>query len=279
VLGTEPSVKALTVDELRDFWKKQATPGNTALVVSGDFTKEDLTAYLEKSFGSWTKGETPAVMVTEAPFAKRLVLVDTPGAPQSQLRVAIPGPMRSTPDYEPLTVMNEILGGAFSSRINLNLREQHGYTYGAYTRIRALKHGGWFVAGSGVRTEVTAPAVGEMVKELKSMGEAPVTPEEMTLAKSSLVRALPSSFETTRDTVGMLSDIPIYNLGLDYYAQFSKKVDAVTDANVHDVAKKYLLPDKMLVVAVGDRKVIEGGLKKLGLGEIELRDADGNLKK
>jgi zinc protease len=279
VLGNAASVMALTGDELRDFWKKQAIPTNAALVVSGDFTKEDLTAYLEKSFGGWSKAEVSPIVVTEAPVTRRLVLVDTPGAPQSQVRLGIPGPMRSTPDYPSLVVMNEILGGAFSSRINLNLREQHGYTYGAFSRIRALAQGGWIVSGAGVRTEVTGPAVGEMVKEVTRMPEAPVTPQELALAKSSLVRALPSDFETTSGTVGMLSEIPIYNLGLNYYPEFTKKVDAVTDANVKDVAKKYLLPDKTLVVVVGDRKVIESSLKGLNLGEIEIRDADGNVKK
>jgi zinc protease len=185
--------------------------------------------------------------------------------------------MRSSPDYEPLQVMNEILGGAFSSRINLNLREQHGYSYGAYSRIRALRYGGWLISGSGVRTEVTAPAVQEMVKEIGRMGDAPVTEQEMTLAKASLVRSLPSSFETTLDTVGMFAEIPAYNLGLSYYSEFSKKVDAVTDSEVKSLAKKYLVPDKLLIVAVGDRKVIESGLKGMGKGNVQLRDADGNL--
>jgi zinc protease len=278
VLGTQPSVTALTVEDLRAAWKAQVTPANATLVISGDFTKADLQAILEKSFGSWAKSEVAPVTVSEAPFAKRIVLVDAPGAPQTQLRLAIPGPKRSTADYEPLLVMNEILGGLFSSRINLNLREKNGYTYGAYSRIRALAHGGWFVAGSGVRTEVTAPAVGEMVKEVRRMGEAPVTKEEIMLAKASLVRSLPSAFETTSDTVGMLSEIPTYNLGLGYYNEYTKKVDAVAEAAVQEVAKKYLLPEKTLVVAVGDRSKIEGGLRALGLGEIELRDADGNVK-
>jgi len=278
VLGTASSVKELSVDDLKNFWKTQITPANAAMVVSGDFTQEELKSLLEKSFGKWTGSETPPITLTGVPFSRRIVLVDTPGAPQSQVRVAIPGPNRSTSDYESLAVMNEILGGAFSSRVNLNLREQHGYTYGAYSRVRALAHGGWIVAGSGVRTDVTVPAVGELVKEVARMGEAPVTEQEMTLAKSSLVRSLPSAFETTSDTVGMLSDIPIYNLGLTYYAEYSKKVEAVTPAQVQEVAKKYLLPDKMLVVAVGDQKVIEGGLKELGLGDVELRDADGNVK-
>jgi zinc protease len=248
------------------------------MVVSGDFTKDELQELLERSFGTWPGAETPPITLTGVPFSRRIVLVDTPGAPQTQVRVAIPGPKRSTPDYESLAVMNEILGGAFSSRVNLNLREQHGYTYGAYSGVRALAHGGWIVAGSGVRTDVTVPAVGELVKEVARMGESPVTEQEMTLAKSSLVGSLPSAFETTSDTVGMLSDIPVYNLGLSYYAEYSKKVEAVTPEKVQEVAKKYLLADQMLVVAVGDQKVIEGGLKELGLGDVELRDADGNVK-
>ena len=278
VLGIASSVMELSVDDLKNFWKTQITPANAAMVVSGDFTKDELQALLEKSFGKWPKVDAPPITLTGVPFSRRIVLVDTPGAPQTQVRVAIPGPKRSTPDYEPLAVMNEILGGAFSSRVNLNLREKNGYTYGAYTRVRALAHGGWIVAGSGVRTDVTGKAVAELVKEVTLMGDAPVTEQEMTLAKSSLVGSLPSAFETTSDTVGMLSDIPIYNLGLSYYAEYSKKVEAVTPAKVQEVAKKYLLADKMLVVAVGDRKVIEDGLKGLGLGDIELRDSDGNVK-
>jgi zinc protease len=277
-VGTEASVKALTVDDLKGFWKSQAVPGNAALIVSGDFTKDDLQSLLEKSLGKWAKADAPALNVAEAPFAKRLVLVDAPGAPQTQVRVAIPGPKRSTPDYDQLLVMNEILGGAFSSRINLNLREEHGYTYGAYARLRALAHGGWFVTGSGVRTNVTGPAVKEMVKEVTRMGTDPIKPEEMTLAKSSLVRSLPAAFETTSDTVSMLADIAVYNLPLDYYAQSAKRVDAVTPEEAQAVAKKYLLPEKMLVVAVGDKKTIEGELKALNLGPLEIRDSDGNVK-
>jgi zinc protease len=134
------------------------------------------------------------------------------------------------------------------------------------------------ISGSGVRTEVTAPAVQEMIKEIGRMGTAPVTEQEMALAKASLVRSLPSLFETTLDTVGMFSDIPAYNLGPSYYSEFSKKVDAVTDAEVKSLAKKYLMPDKLLIVAVGDRKVIESGLKGVSKGSIQVRDADGNVQ-
>jgi zinc protease len=270
-LGTEESIRALTVQDLKNFWQAQALPGNAALVVSGDITKDELLPLLEKSFGKWSGGEVAPIALPEPAVKRRVVLVDVPGAPQTQVRVAMPGPTRDSPDYEALLVMNEILGGAFSSRINLNLREQHGYAYGANTWIRTLAHGGWIVAGAGVRTEVTAKAVQEIVKEFGLMGTLAVRPEEIQLAKSTLVRAFPSWFETTSDTVNILSEIPVYNLGLDYYPKYAQKVEAVMGPEIQSVAKKYLLPEKMIVIAVGDRKSIESGLRGAGLGEIELR--------
>jgi zinc protease len=277
-LGTTASVTNITMEDLQSFWKSQATPGNAAMVVSGDFTKNELKALLEKSFGSWETADTPAIRVSEAPSQKRVVLVDVPGAQQTQIRVSIPGAKRSTSDYETLQVMNQILGGTSSSRISFNLRERNGYTYGAGSSIVALKHGGWIVGASGVRTDVTDKALNEMVKEMFRMETAPITEEEMNIAKSSLVGSLPGSFETTAGTVRMYYDILIYNLPLDYYSQFPKKVEPLTAADAQQVAKKYLTPEKMLAVAVGDRKVIERGIRSLGLGPLEVRDAQGDLK-
>lgn len=278
-LGTESSVSGITADDLKKFWQTQAQPANAALVVSGDVTKEDLQALLEESFGKWSGTAPPPVSLPEPVVARRVVLVNTPGSPQTQLRIVAPGPRRDSPDYEALLVMNEIMGGAFSSRINMNIREKHGYAYGASSWMRALAYGGWLAAGAGVRTEATAPAVKEMIKEMSLMGEAPVRPEEIELAKSSLVRAFPSWFETTGQTVNILSEIPVYNLGLNYYPEYAKKVEAVNDAAIKGVAKKYLLPEKMIVIAVGDQKVIEGGLKAAGAGPVEIRDPDGNPQK
>jgi zinc protease len=277
-LGTEASVQAISVQDLKSFWQQQVQPGNAALVVSGDTTKDELMPLLEKSFGKWMGASAPAINLPVPTVKRRVVLVDTPGAPQTQVRVALPGPMRSTPDYASLLVMNEILGGAFSSRINMNIREAHGYAYGANTWTRTLAHGGWIVAGAGVRTPTTAPAVKEMVKEMEQMGTQPVKPEEIALAKSSLVRSFPSWFETTSQTVNIISEIPVYNLGLDYYPEYAKKIDAVTEADIQNVAKKYLVPANMIVIAVGDRKAIESGLKSGGLGDLEIQDADGNPK-
>ena len=184
-LGTEESVKAITSQDLKTFWQAQVSPANAALVVSGDVTKEDLQPMLEKSFGKWSGADVAAHFFAGSPGEPQVVLVDAPGTPQTQVRIIMPGPKRSSPDYESLLVMNEILGGAFSSRINMNIREKNGYAYGASSWLRDLAYGGWIAAGAGVQTEVTAPAVREMVKEMALMGELPVKPEEIMLAKSS----------------------------------------------------------------------------------------------
>ena len=277
-VGTEESVKAITSQDLKTFWQSQVRPANAALVVSGDVTKDDLLPILEKSLGKWAGETGTPISLPEPQVSRRVVLVNAPGTPQTQVRIVIPGPKRASPDYESLLVMNEILGGTFSSRINMNIREKHGYAYGASTWLRTLAYGGWIAAGAGVKTDKTAEAVQEIVKEMGLMGEQPVKPEEIALAKSSLVRAFPSWFETTSQTVNILSEIPVYGLGLDYYPEYAKKVEAVMEPDIKNVAKKYLKPESMIVIAVGDRKTIEGGLKKAGLGNIEIWDANGNVK-
>jgi zinc protease len=209
----------------------------------------------------------------------KLVLVDMPGAAQTELRVATIGAPRSTPDYFPLEVMNSILGGLFSSRVNLNLREAHGWTYGAYSLFQYRKAAGPFFVATGVRRDVTGPAVGETLKEIARIGASPISADELELARDSLVRSLPGLFETNAGTVGSFAGVFVYDLGLDYYARYAQQIAAVNVANVQDVAKRYLVPEKLVIVAVGDRSKIAPQLEKLTLGRPELRDADGNLKR
>jgi zinc protease len=173
--------------------------------------------------------------------------------------------------------MDMILGGLFSSRINLNLRQDHGYTYGAYALFQYRKGAGPFFVTTGVRTNVTGPAVTEIFKELSRMQSTPISQAELDLGRDALVRSLPGAFETTQSTVGTISGTYVYDLGLDYYTKYPAQIGAVTIASVQDVAKRYLTPDKFVVIAAGDRAKIEPQLKKLNLGPIELRDADGNL--
>ena len=279
-VGTEASVKALTRDEMVAFWKQNFVPNNAALVVAGDISMDELRALAEKSFGSWQAG-TPTQPALGAPTttAARVVVVDKPGSPQTQVRVASIGAARSSPDFRPMQVMNLALGGLFSSRINMNLREQHGYTYGASSQFSFRRAPGPFQVASGVRTDVTGPAVSEIFKEVKGMIDRPVSDDELKKAKDSLSNSLPGAFESSANAVSNFSNVFIYDLGLDYYTRYAEQVNAVTADQALAAAKKYLVPGAMVVVAVGDKAKIEPQLKKLNLGAIEARDTEGRLAK
>ena len=202
-----------------------------------------------------------------------------PGAAQTQVRVASIGVPRSTPDFEALEVMNALLGGLFTSRINLNLREDKGYTYGAFSTFVFRQEAGPFYAGAGVRTDATAPSVTEIYNEIRKMKDVEVTMDELTLGKDSLVRSMPGRFETTAQTVDSFRTLFVYNLGLDYYSKYIERIGTLDAAAVHTAASRHLVPDRMLVVAVGDRQKIEADLVKLNLGAMELRDTEGNVVK
>jgi zinc protease len=277
-IGTEASVKALTRDDLMAFWKQNFVPNNAALVVAGDISMDELRALAEKSFGGWARG-TPAQPALGAPATTpaRVVVVDKPGSPQTQVRVASIGAARSSPDFRPIQVMNVALGGLFSSRINMNLREQHGYTYGASSQFLFRRAPGPFQVASGVRTDVTGPAVTEIFKEVRGMVDRPVSQDELKKAKDSLSNSLPGAFETSANAVNNFSNVFIYDLGLDYYSRYAEQVNAVTADQTLAAARKYLVPSGMVVVAVGDKAKIESQLKKLNLGEIETRDTEGRL--
>jgi zinc protease len=278
--GTEPSVKAMTREDMMNFWKTYYVPNNAALVVSGNIPVDDLKALAESKFGSWKSADisVPQVGAPETTKAK-IIIVDRPGAQQTMVRLLQLGVDRATPDYPALEVMNSELGGLFSSRINLNLREEHGYTYGASSFFVYRRSLGYFVAGGGIRTDVTAPAVTEILKEVRRMMDTPMKPEELSLAKDSQSRSLPGIFETDSGEAGALSEIFEYNLARDYYSNLPGRLNAVTAENAEAVAKKYLHPDQLILVCVGDRAKIEPELLKLDLGAIEIRDADGNVVK
>lgn len=275
-LGTEASVKAMTRDRMVAFWKQHFVPSNAALIVSGDISLAELRALAEKAFASWPRAETSSpALAAPATTQARVVLVDRPGAPQTQLRVVSLGVPRSSPDYHAIEVMNAALGGLFSSRINMNLREQHGYTYGAYSQFVTRRGTGPFMVAGGIRTDVTAPAVMEIFKEIRGITEKPMSADELRKAKDSLARSLPGEFETSAGTVGSYSTAYIYDLGLDYFARYAERINGVAADQALAVAKKYLVPERLIVVAVGDRGKIEPELKKLQLGTLEIRDLEG----
>jgi zinc protease len=275
--GTEASVKAMTAADMQAFWKQNFVPNNAALIVAGDITMPELRAMAEKAFGAWQRG-TPAQPALGAPgtTTARVIIVNKPG-PQTQVRVVTLGAPRSSPDFRPLQLMNLALGGNFASRINMNLREKNGYTYGASSQFTFRKSAGPFQVGSGIRTEVTGQGIAEIFNEIKGIVERPVTADELARAKDGMSNSLPGAFETNGNAVGNFSNVFTYSLPLDYYSRYAEQVAAVTTAQTADVAKRYLVPDKMIVIAVGDLEKIEPELKKLNLGPIEVRQPDGSV--
>ena len=275
--GTETSNKDMSRDDLMSFWKTTFVPGNSALVLAGDLTPAQARSLAEKYFGGWTgSGKKQVPPAIDNKLAKGLVIMDKPDAPQTEVRVVGLGAPRSSPDYVPIQVMNTALGGLFSSRINMNLREKHGYTYGAFSRFEFRHEPGLFAAGGGIRANVTAPAVSELLKEVQAIQQAPVSPDELTLAKNAFALSLAGRFETTPQTALIMGDLFAYDLPLDYYRTLPAKIQAVTAPEVETMAKKYLVPGNMAVVAVGDRAKIEPELVKLDIGPVEHMDYAAN---
>ncbi len=276
--GTTESVKAISREDLQHFWQQNYFPDDAALVVAGNIKLAALKPLLEKQFGAWKAGRpAPAAMGSPETTDAKLILVDRPGVPQTTLVCFSMGLARSTPDYAPVEVMNTDLGGLFSSRINMNLREAHGYTYGAGSFFNYHRAPGPFIVYSDVRTDVTAPATSEIFNELRRMRETQLTPAELILSKDSIARSLPGRFERGTEAAASFAELFTYELPLDYYSNLPDRINSVTVEQAQAMAQKYILPDKMIVLAVGDRAKIEEDMKKLNLGKVEIRDTDGKI--
>jgi zinc protease len=269
--GTESSVKGIKRDDLVNFYITGFGPQNSVLVVAGDVTGPQLRALAEKYFGPWAGNATkPVPPQAQSKLTRRVFIVDKPGAPQSALRIGQAGLERNNPDYLPVSLMNEILGGLFSSRINMNLREAHGYTYGARSRFSFRRGKGPFAASSMVRTDATASAIREVFSEIEKMRTTLPGTDELKMAKETRERALVSMFETAQQTAGSLADLFVYGLPLDYYGTLPSKIQSVDAAAVQRAAQQHLAPQNMVIIVVGDRAKIEPDLKKLGY---EIRDS------
>jgi zinc protease len=276
-LGTEESNKIISRDEMLKFWQTGYAPGNSALVLSGDVTADEAHRLAEKYLGKWQgttgKHQPPAV---EAKSSRAIYIVDKPGSPQTFVLAGSLGVPRSSADYVPIEVMNNALGGLFSSRLNMNLREEHGYTYGGFSQFVYRRGPGFFVAGGGIRTDVTAPAVSEIFKELGRIRTAPLSAEELKFAKDSFSLSLAGRFETSQDTADTFGELFTYDLPLTYYAHLPAQINSVTSEDVQRVATQHVHPDTAVVIAAGDRAKIEPELKKLDIGPVEVRDFEGN---
>lgn len=275
--GQPPTIEAFTVADLQAFYRAHYRPDNSTLLVVGDVAASSVMPMLEKAFGGW-KAEGIAPMVAAVPVAPQLTsrqvyIVDKPDAPQSQVRIGWVGVSRSTADYAGLEVLNTILGGSFTSRLNQNLREEHGYSYGASSAFDMRLSAGPFLAAAGVQSDKTGPSVQEFFNELDNILK-PVPSEELTKARNYVALGFPGEFETTGDLARKLEDLVVYNLPEDTYAKFVGAVTGVTAADLQRLAARYIQPDKMAVVVVGDRKSIEGPIRQLNLGPVHFITID-----
>jgi zinc protease len=278
---TEQSLGAITRDDLVAFHGRYYRPQNVKIVVAGDIAPATAVAKLEAALGRWPAGGFRAryVIPPATPMAPGTVyLYDRPNSPQSVFIVGSAGPARNNPDYYAIDAMNTALGGAFSSRLNLNLREAHSFTYGAGTvfSYRLTPQPGEFLASTSVATPKTDSALVELLKELRDIrGTRPMTAAELSFAKSGATKSLPLNFETVDQIAGAGALVLREGLPLDYFNTLSARYRAVTVAQANAAAKKYINPAKLAIVVVGDRKQIEAGLRAANVGPVVVVDENG----
>jgi predicted Zn-dependent peptidase len=275
--GLPPAIESMSVADLQSFYRAHYRPDNGTLVVVGDVSPTVVLPLLEKTFGAWkAEGIAPLVAgVANAPQLKsrQVYIVDKPEAAQSQIRIGWIGVPRSTPDYAALQVLNTILGGSFTSRLNQNLREKNGYAYGASSGFDMRQSAGPFFAGANVQTDKTGDALKEFFVELNGI-LGPVPAEELTKAKNYVALGFPGEFETTGDLARKLEELVVYNLPESTFTDFVAAVSKVTSGDLQRVAARYIQPDKMAVVVVGDRREIENTIRELNLGPLNFVPVD-----
>jgi zinc protease len=281
-LTTEETLKAITRDDVAAFAKAYFLSGRTAVVVIGDITAAAAKAAVEKAMAGWPAGGSKPSFSYPALPQKRpatIYLVDKPGAAQSTFAIGNPGPPRSTPDYYAIEVMNTLLGGMFQSRLNANIREEKGLSYGVSSMFGFGKGPGPFRAGGDIISSKSDVALVEFMKELRGIqGSRPITDEELETSKASLVQSLPGMFGSVTSIGSAIGQLWLQGLPDDYYQQYGAKINAVTKADMMRVAKQYIDLDHLSIVIVGDRATIEGPLKATGIAPVEVLDIEGTRK-
>jgi len=276
--GTDSATARLARESVAEFYRTYYRPNGARILVVGDVTLAEARRLIAARFGGWERADVPAFPSPAAapPGAARTVyLIDKPGAAQSVVRIGHLGPVRTTPDWFALEVLNTILGGAFTSRLNQNLRETRGYTYGAFSQFVPRRLSGAFVALASVVTAKTDSSLIEFLKELRRIRDETVAPAELAKAKAYLTLGLPGDFETTGGAAARFRELLSLGLPLDYYDRYVDRINAVTAADVQRVARQYIDPDRFDIVVVGDKAKIEAGIKALNEGPIVYRDLWG----
>jgi len=275
--GSRETIENVVRDDVQNFWRTWYVPNNATLVVVGDLTAAEAEARATALFGNWAQSTLPTLAaVLAAPPAQdsKIFIVDKPNAPQSSFRLGGVGVARSTDDYYAIQVMNTALGGSFTSRLNQNLRETKGYTYGATSRFSMRREAGPFIASAEVVAEKTDSAMLEFMKELNNIRQ-PMTAEELAKTKKYLQLGYPERFESTSDIALAISGLIPYSLPLTTLNDFQGKIGSVTGADIERTAKTYIDPARMSLVVVGDRKTIEPALRALKIAPVEVRDMKG----
>jgi zinc protease len=281
-VSTEESIKAITRDDVAKFHGEYFKPRRALITVVGDVTAATAKPVIEKALSAWSaSGSRPEFSYPTVPARQKttIYLVDRPGAAQSTVAIGHPGPPRNTPDYYAMQVMNTMLGGMFQSRLNANIREEKGYSYGVSSGFAYGKGPGAFRSGGDIVGDKTDAALVEFMKELRGiLGARPVTDEELQTAKDSLIQRLPATFASVSAINGALTSLWTQGLADDYYQQYTKAIAAVTKDDVLRVAKKYIEIDRLAIVIVGDRSSIEAPLKATQIAPIEYLDIEGAPK-
>jgi len=277
-IGSDATLRNITLDHVAAFHRQAFQPACATLVVCGALSHEELLRLAEDAFAGWSAADSAPsraprasdVVPPAVPLTK-LAVVTRDAAPQSELRIGHLATRRVTPDYPSLLVLNAVLGGQFVSRLNLKLREEKGYTYGARTSFEWRRGISPFALQTSVHTASTADAIADALAEIEAVrGSRPPTIDEMTLAKASLTRGYPRGFETAQQVARSVAMLSLYGLPDTYFEEFVPKVNAVTSADVVDAATRYLDPSRLTTLVVGDHSAISDSLSRLNLGSPQL---------
>lgn len=274
--GTEVTVEAISRSDVQGFWQSWYRPNAATLILVGDITADDAERRAGALFGGWVRAPLPtiATATTPASTSTGITLIDKPGAPQSSFRLGAVAVGRNTPDYPALMVLNTVLGGSFTSRLNNNLRETRGYTYGAGSSFTMRREAGPFAARAEIVAEKSDSALLEFMKELRAIRE-PLSTQELEKAKQYLILGFAERFETTSDVASQLAPLVTYGLPLDTWSRFQREVERVTAADVQRVATQYINPQSLRIVIVGNRATIEAPLRATNVAPLQIRDAMG----
>jgi zinc protease len=272
--GSTKSVSALTREDVEQFYRTNYNAGATTVIVAGNISSESARELITEAFQKWPSGTPPKQTLSAKArrTRKSTHIVNKPDAPQSELRVGHVGLPRKHPDFFPTLVMNAVLGGLFGSRINLNLREAHGYTYGASSFYDWRRGPGPFVVSTAVESEVTAPALREILLEIDRIRAEKISPEELSLARDYLEGVFPIRYETTGAIASALATLAIYDLPPDYYDSYRANIHDVSTDAVLEAAKTHLHPELLQTVIVGDAAIVRDTLTDPGLGEVTVHN-------